>query len=236
MRREEQAMAAADDVNRLVTLMQLDRDAVRAYEEAIAAIDIPEIRDRLEEFREDHEHHVEALEAAIGRLGGTPPEPAPDAMGYVIEGYTAIRAAMGIAGALRAMKSNEALTTAAYEAALALELPADVKRMVERHRDDERRHLAYIEAVLEDRVWQLDPAPGRHGWLGADLGTLVPLALGGALVANAFWQRSAASLFGGAIGAALLVAAMQSGVNPGGLIPAHSLARGGDGQGAAAQG
>jgi hypothetical protein len=133
------------------------------------------------------------------------------------------------------MKSNEALTTAAYEAALALEFPAELKRMLERHRDDERRHLAYIEAVLEDRVWQLDPAPGRHGRLGSDLGTFVPLALGGALVANALWQRTAASLFGGAIGAALLVAAMQSGINPGGVIPAQSLARG-NGQGAAARG
>jgi rubrerythrin len=219
-------MDGAEQANRLATLMQLDLDAVRAYGEAIEAIDVPEIRERLVQFRTDHEDHAEALGAAIRRLGGEPPS-SIDTAGYVIEGYTAIRAAMGIAGALRAMKSNEALTTAAYEAALGLDLPPDLKGMVERHRDDERRHLAYIEAVLEDRVWEFAPETGKLSRFTADLGTILPLALGGALVANALWRRSAVSVFGGVLGAALVLAATQSGINPGGVIRTSSLARGG---------
>jgi hypothetical protein len=101
-----------------------------------------------------------------------------------------------------------------------------VKALVERNREDERRHLAYVEAVLEDRAWALDPAAGRFERVTSDLGPLVPIALGGALLVNAFVRPSVASSVGGVVGAALLFAAMQSGVNPGRLIPARSMAGG----------
>jgi rubrerythrin len=219
-------MTAQASLDHLVTLVQLDIDAVQAYGQAIDNIDIPEIRERLDDFREDHERHIDELSAAIRRLGGEPPERAADFKGYLIEGYTAIRGAMGIAGALRAMKMNEILTNTTYEQALALDLPNDVMAIIGRNREDERRHLAYIEAVLEDRVWDLDPATGRLQSFTSDLGQFVPIALGGALVVNALLRRSPASAVGGAIGAALVFAALQSGVNPGRLIPTRSLANG----------
>jgi uncharacterized protein (TIGR02284 family) len=223
-------MTAQASLEQLVTLVQLDIDAAQAYAQAIETIGIQEIRDRLDEFREDHERHVDELSAAITRLGGKPPERAPDLKGQLIGGYTAIRSAMGIAGALRAMKNNEILANRIYEQALALELPDDVKAIVERNREDERRHLAYIESVLEDRVWELDPSTGRFSHLTSDLGQLVPIALGGALIANALMRRTAGSTVGGIIGGALLFAAMQSGLNPGRLIPARSLAGGAQGR------
>jgi rubrerythrin len=219
-------MTAQASLDQLVTLAQLDIDAAQAYEQAIDGIDIPEIRDRLDDFREDHERHVDELSAAITRLGGEPPRREADFKGYVIEGYTAVRSAMGIAGALRAMKNNEILANTIYEQALSLDLPDDVKAIIERNREDERRHLAYIEAVLEDRVWELDPATGKFAHLTSDLGQLLPIALGGALVANALLRPSKAGTVGGVLGAALVFAAMQSGLNPGRLIPARSLAGG----------
>src|SRR5919198_4895882 len=95
----------ADLINRLEKLIQLDIDAVGAYEQAIEAIDILEVRDRLAEFRDDHERHVAELSAALRRMGGEPPRRSPDMKGFLIEGYTAVRSSMGSAGALRAMKT-----------------------------------------------------------------------------------------------------------------------------------
>ena len=68
-------------------------------------------------FRRDHKRHYDDLSGEIRRLGGTPPEFSRDAKGVAIEGYTAIRSGMSQIGALRAMKTNEGMTNAQYEAA-----------------------------------------------------------------------------------------------------------------------
>jgi uncharacterized protein (TIGR02284 family) len=209
-------MTQQEPVSHLITLAQLDIDAARAYAQAIDNIDIPSIRDRLDDFRQDHERHVSELSEVIRWMGGEPPERTPDVKGYFIEGYTAIRAMMGIAGALRAMKTNEMMANAIYERALALDLAPEVRGLIERNREDERRHLAYIESVLEDRAWQYD---GGRSHAVTDAGQIFPLAVGGFLVANALYRRTAGAIAGGLVGAALLAVATQSGVNLGGYLP-----------------
>ena len=48
--------------------LQLDLDAIVAYDEAIAACENIEVRARLDEFRGDHERHVEDLSENGGPL------------------------------------------------------------------------------------------------------------------------------------------------------------------------
>jgi uncharacterized protein (TIGR02284 family) len=218
-RREWTTMTQQEPVSHLVALAQLDIDAARAYEQAIDAIDVPEVRDRLDDFRQDHERHVSELSEVIRWMGGEPPERSPDMKGFIIGGYTAIRGTMGIAGALRAMKTNEMMANAIYERALTVDLPDDVRGLIVRNREDERRHLAYIESVLEDRAWRYDGGPG-HAL--SDAGQLFPVAIGGFLIANALVRRTAGAIAGGFVGAALLAVATQSGVNPGGYLPRSS--------------
>ena len=142
-------MAKDKQIHVLSDLMKLDVDAVHAYEQAIDRIDVRAIRDALEEFKGDHDRHVDELSRAIRDLGGEPPERTPDIKGFLIEGFTAIRSATGTEGAMKAMRSNEKMTNKKYDKALDEELAPDVRSLVERNRDDERRHLAYIERVLE---------------------------------------------------------------------------------------
>jgi rubrerythrin len=61
---------------------------------------------------------------------------------------------MGTESALKAMRSNEKLTNRTYDNALDLEMPADVRAVVSGNRDDERRHLEFIERCLEQRLWE----------------------------------------------------------------------------------
>ena len=52
-------------------------------------------------------------------------------------------------GILKAMKSNEDETNAAYEQALARrDITANIRDILERNLADERRHRAWIEAYL----------------------------------------------------------------------------------------
>jgi uncharacterized protein (TIGR02284 family) len=147
-------MSNSDLGKHLVALAQLDVDAVRAYTQAIEKIDVEEIRGRLEHFRRDHERHIQDLSAHIRRLGAQPPEHTPDMKGVLIEGMTALRSITGTEGALKAMRMNEQLTNTRYEAALKADMPAEVRNVVEKNREDERRHLQYIEQCLQNESWK----------------------------------------------------------------------------------
>lgn len=143
-----------DLAKNLSSLAQLDIDAIHAYRQAIKEIDVVEIRDNLTRFQQDHENHVRSLNEIIVRLGAEPPVFKPDFKGFIIEGFTALRSKMGIEGALKVMRGNEKLTNATYDKALSWDLPQDVRLVVEKNRDDERRHLAFIENALNQRTWE----------------------------------------------------------------------------------
>lgn len=136
---------------KLSSLVQLDIDAVYAYKEAIEKIDEPQVREHLTMYRQDHERHISELSVEIRRFGETPPEFSLDFKGYLIKGFTSLRSATGTKGALKAMHTNEKLTNKEYEAAKYWDLPPDLKQMIALAREDERRHLEYIERALEEK-------------------------------------------------------------------------------------
>lgn len=141
-------------VGTLNALIQLDYDAIQAYDRAIAKVDSEMIKRDLESFRRDHERHIIDLSECVRDIGGVPEELGRDFKGVLLEGLTALRSVTGTAGALKAMKTNEEITNRVYDEALgSIALPANIRRVVERNRDDERRHLAYIQrALAEPRI------------------------------------------------------------------------------------
>jgi len=143
---------AKELIDRLNDLIQLDVDAVRAYEQAIDACDAADIKSKLNEFKGDHERHITDLSAVVSAEGGTP-EVKRDIKGFLIEGFTAI-VSHGDHSALLAMHGNEELTNRIYRAALDEELPQDVRAPVERNYEDEQRHLAWIKEALDTRAWE----------------------------------------------------------------------------------
>ena len=147
-------METTDVVKKLSTLVQLDIDAIHAYEQAIEKIENVQVQDQLTRFKEDHRRHVENLSSLIQRHGGQAPEYSRDFKGFLIQGFTALRSVTGTEGALKAMKSNELLTNKTYDEALSWDLADDVKDVVKRNREDERLHLNYIEKAIESRVWE----------------------------------------------------------------------------------
>lgn len=139
-------------VNKLNSLVQLDIDAVHAYKEATEKVENPVVREHLTLYRQDHDRHIADLSAEIRKLGGTPPEYSLDFKGYLIKGFTSLRSATGTEGALNAMHTNEKLTNKEYEAAKYWDLPPDLKQIIALAREDERRHLEYIERALQEKA------------------------------------------------------------------------------------
>lgn len=144
----------ANAADKLIQLIHLDIDAALAYAQAIENVDMPEVAKRLTEFRRDHERHIDELSIEVRRLGGEPPERKRDVKGFFIEKFTAIRSKTGTEGALKAMRMNEELTNITYETALKTEMPESARAIVLRNRDDERRHLAYIQNAIKEKLWE----------------------------------------------------------------------------------
>jgi rubrerythrin len=144
-------------------LIQLDFDAVCAYERAIARVDNDVIKRELEMFKSDHERHIVALSDCVRDLGGTPIDLRRDAKGVLLEGLTALRSVAGVEGALKALRTIERQTNRAYAEPLRATLPNAVRGVVEACRSEEQRHWAYIQRVIAQVVWsrRAEPPPER---------------------------------------------------------------------------
>lgn len=141
-----------DVVRELNNLIQLDVDAIKAYDQAIEACEHASVKMKLTEFRADHQRHVTDLSAHVRALGAQP-EVKQDLKGYLIEGFTAITS-VGTHSALVSMKGNEMLTNSRYQAALKMDLSPEIRVTLEKNYSDEQRHLAWIKEALNLKIWE----------------------------------------------------------------------------------
>lgn len=139
-------------INKLISLIQLDVDAVNAYEEAIQRIDDDDIRDEMKKFQADYRRHIAQLSVVVTDLGGQPPELGRDVRGYLLEAMTAVMSAVGTKPALRALHACAKIVSRTYHDAVTVDLPPRITSVVKRHAEDEERHLARIEQLLGDKA------------------------------------------------------------------------------------
>lgn len=156
-------MAESSEVARLRSLAQLDADAVGAYDAAIARIQEPLVRERLNDFRIDHMRHVQDLNTVITQLGGAPVELRPDLKGAAMKGLTAMSSMMGTEAALVAMLGNEEYTNRTYDVALKFAWSPEVRTLIEKHREDERRHVLWVREAVRTRPWERQRAVVHEG-------------------------------------------------------------------------
>jgi rubrerythrin len=134
----------------LESLLQLDFDAIEAYEAAINRIDNQSYKSRLREFKEDHQNHIKDTAPFLKKVGHTPPS-GPGVKSLLTQGKVVLANIIGDAGILKAMRSNEEETNRAYEKINSYEdLPADLKKILQKGLADERKHKNWIEKELEN--------------------------------------------------------------------------------------
>lgn len=139
---------ATDIVDMLNDLIQLDHDAIQAYEAAISRIDNAEHQRQLTAFRDDHVRHTEELSRVVRELGGEPAT-GPSMKQVLTVGKVAFADMMGNRAVLQAMKTNEDDTNTAYErAAGRSDLPAAAVPVIQAALSDERRHRDWIEKTI----------------------------------------------------------------------------------------
>jgi len=135
-------------------LIALDLACAAAYEVSAKACKDQEIRNKLLEFKGDHDRHVSELSEVVRDMGGEPIERI-DAKGALIQGYTMLSSQEDRTAVL-AMKGNEELSNNAYASALQANLPREIRAMVMRNFEDERRHMTWLRGAVIVRGWDVE--------------------------------------------------------------------------------
>lgn len=144
------APALQEVLDGLNDLLQLDHDAVAAYDVAIAKLDDRDHADQVAGFRRDHERHIRELNELVSRLGGTP-QNHPHATGPFKTALQSLGALAGDKGLLMSFRTNELQVRTKYDAyaSKAMVWPPDVKRVIDGAALDEERHYAWVADVLQ---------------------------------------------------------------------------------------
>jgi uncharacterized protein (TIGR02284 family) len=150
MEYEGAVMRDDEIVDALNDLIELDHNAIGAYNSAINGLEKEhsDISNTFKTFRADHERHVQELSPFVQRYGGKPAKH-PGAMGLLQKGWTEISKMGGADAILSAMVSNEQTAVNTYEQGVTKAFPSDILRVVERGASDERRHLSYCQSQYE---------------------------------------------------------------------------------------
>jgi bacterioferritin (cytochrome b1) len=139
------------DLRTLVTdFIQLEHDAIAAYETCIERLESSHRRERIAEFLADHERHLSELHDVAGRVGADIPDEA-GMKSMLTTGKVALADMMGGDGAiLKAMSTNETDTVTAYERGMRHDgLDVESRSVFERAHSDEQRHKSWMEAEAE---------------------------------------------------------------------------------------
>ena len=144
-------MRRSEVIKELSRLVELEIDALQAYDAAIAWVGGPGsvIGGELALFKVEHQKQALELHEALLGLGARAPEiEEPDVKGVVIGALTPPRRHLSAEEILEAMRGNEQLTTAVTRKVLAKPLPEEIRSLVQRAHEDEQRHLSWIEGAL----------------------------------------------------------------------------------------
>jgi uncharacterized protein (TIGR02284 family) len=135
-------------IEHLNALIELDYDAIEAYEAAVARLRSLTDQTQLDRFCSDHRRHVVDLTNLVQDFGGIAATRA-DFKRLLTKGKVVVGGLVGDRFILEAMRSNEETTTKTYQKAIAESgIPSRVRAVLERNSSDERRHLAWIEQRL----------------------------------------------------------------------------------------
>lgn len=132
----------------LNNVIELDYDAIAAYEAAIERLENPQYKSKLEEFKHDHERHVEVLGKLV-QAHGEKPSSSGDIKKILTKGQVVIGGLVGDSAILEAMKLNEDQTNKKYESEVAEDFPQDIHQALEQGLADERRHRDWITQTLD---------------------------------------------------------------------------------------
>lgn len=135
----------SDPTDLVQNLIHLEHDAIAAYESCIERLDDAAAKTQVSAFLQDHRRHLDELHQ-IASMNGIEAPSGGSMKQMLTTGKVAFADMMGDGAILKAMKTNEDDTVAAYERASTHESCTPQARSIfQRAHEDELRHRAYME-------------------------------------------------------------------------------------------
>lgn len=135
-------------------LVELDYDALGAYESAINNLENPEYKKKFEEFKLDHQRHITELSAFLSRYNETAPSGPDNIKKILVKGKVELASLFGDQNILSAMLSNEEDTNTAYErinARVGESGDSGIVKVISAGLADERKHKNWIQANISQK-------------------------------------------------------------------------------------
>ncbi len=133
----------------LKELVELEYAATDAYEAAVERLENPAYREKLTEFKEDHERHIQEISALLQKNEHEVPEKGMLGKQLLTTAKVVLANMIGDNTILQAMKSNEIDTNTAYERMNDHNNKwSDAEEFIKKGLQDERRHKAWLENTL----------------------------------------------------------------------------------------
>lgn len=132
-------------------VLNLEHDALAAYDQTIERLECPKAKAKVSEFRQDHLQHIDALTQIASRFDMEMPDGSMKAV--LTTGKIKVADLIGDdATILTAMKTNEYETVMMYENALKKDfLSPELRAICEKGLADERRHRDWMDQAAEEK-------------------------------------------------------------------------------------
>lgn len=139
----------SDFVTAIKELIELDYDAIEAYEVACNNLTNNDYKSKFKEFGKDHEKHVKELTELLTKHNATAPTGPSSGKQWLTKGKVILGSLFGDNNILKAMLSNEIDTNVAYERMRMHEnIWEDAKNILNSGLEDEKKHKAWIENIV----------------------------------------------------------------------------------------
>lgn len=141
-------------VEAIKELVELDYDAIGAYESALNNLENPEYKKSFEEFMSDHKRHISELCDFLSRCNEEYPKGPDNFKKLLLKGKVEIASIFGDQNILRAMLSNEEDTNTAYErinARVNESTDSTISEVISRGLNDEKGHKKWLQDNISQK-------------------------------------------------------------------------------------
>lgn len=144
-------MTTETPVDILCDLSQAEIDTVNTYLALMRHVDGKEVKLTLEEFRQRHMMHVQALNQMVLKFGGRPPVLIKDFRYLGAELVSALRSISDSRAALKAMDATESRLEQKYAAAIGglVDGPAGLLPLFRKQNTEVARFRQYVRATMQ---------------------------------------------------------------------------------------
>ena len=172
----------------LCSLRYADEQTVRMYDLAFPQFVDEPIAEQLQRFRDEHQRHVERIDALLKQYWQQEPEVSHEFMAMVQEHLRMVDRSTNPDDTVHFILLAELTTQAEYDQAAEGEVGSEVARVLREHHAEEQRHVEYLEqrvpvavGAAAERGYATSPprgvqsmGPGTGGSLGGAVSGIAP--------------------------------------------------------------